>query len=239
MTLKNPWEGGPGPDGLWISSVDRRRVDRYNARLSTDDPTVVRYMTQGGRPLVPGAWSGNPWTAPIVLLLLNPAVSEYTDGMYSDPACLTRVADVAMGRWDPDYPNAWLHPEVRRHEPWCSRVVCGNLHRILLDRGVGSEEAWSLLSQKISVLELSPWVSHRWSVGAVVETTQLSVALAQNAMLDPKRTVLLGRGESIWRSVGLLDVDLLPMSTGVRGNQCRITQSNFSTAWGDILSHLT
>lgn len=239
MAIDNPWKDGPLDGRLWIDPEDRRRIDRYNSRLSVDDPTIVRYVTQGDRPYVPGAWSGNVWESSVVLLLLNPAVSDTTDGLYADPQCLKRVESVAMGRWDAEYPNAWLHPDVRRHEPWCSRVVCGGLHRFLVDRGVEPEVAWRTLSRRISLLELSPWVSHRWSVGAVVETTRLSVALASEAMRDPDRIVLLGRGGPNWKMAGLVDVDLLPVSLGVRSNQSRITASNFPETWRQIVDLVT
>lgn len=233
----NPWRDGPLGGDLWISDADRARIDRFNARLAPDDPTAVRYRTQQGRPLVPGAWSGDPWSAPILLLLLNPAVSDGTDPLYSDPAA-SRVAAVARGDWDLEYPNAWLHPDVRRHEPWTSRVVCGALHRLLVADGMQAEAAWGRLSRKVAMLELSPWVSHKWSPGAVVGTTPLSVALAARAAADPGRIVLLGRGESTWKMCGLFDADTLPLSRGVRSNQSRITQPNFPMMWQGIVDEV-
>ena len=236
--IDNPWKDGPASDGLWIDPADRVRLERVNSRLPPDDPRRVNYRTTTGKPLVPGMWSGDPWEAPIVLLLLNPAVSPFTHGLYDDSAGLRLVEDMAMVKKDRAYPNAWLHPAVRLHEPWCSRVVCGALHRHLLQDGHDAEEAWRLLARKIAILELSPWTSHKWSHHAVVETTKVSVALARKAMEDPGRIVLLGRGEADWKSAGLVDVDLLPLSRGVRSNQSRITQANFPTVWQNIINEL-
>lgn len=236
--ISNPWRKGPGPDGVWIDPVDARRLDRVASRLGSEDPRCPNYKTSSGRPLVPGAWSGDPWTAPVVLLLLNPAVSPHSEGLYSDPKALRCVEAMARGDWDPAYPNAWLNPLVRPHEPWCSRVVCGGLHRLALSRGFSEEASWSLLSRRIAIIELSPWTSHRWSHHCVVSTTPTSVALATAAMADPNRIVLLGRGESDWTMAGLLDADTLPLSKGVRSNQCRITSSNFPEVWDDILRRI-
>lgn len=231
----NPWKDGPAADGSWINPRDKARIDRVNSRLPPDDGRRLNYVTSSGRHLVPGAWSGDPWSSPVVLLLLNPAVSPYSDNLYNDPEALRHVEDMAKVLPGREYPNAWLHPLVRRHEPWCSRVVCGALHRHLTEAGHEPESAWRLLSQKIAILELSPWTSHKWSHHAVMETTPLSVQLAAKAMIDPDRLVLLGRGEADWKSAGLVDVDLLPLSRGVRSNQSRITAGNFPKVWTRIL----
>lgn len=237
--IDNPWKAGPGPNGLWISAADRVRVDRVNSRLPPDDPRRLNYLTVSGKSLVPGAWSGDPWSAPIVLLLLNPAVSPFSENLYDDLKALRHVEEMAIGTSNREYPNAWLHPLVRRHEPWCSKVVCGALHRYLVDeQGHESEAAWRLLSRKIAILELSAWTSHKWSHHAFVETSKVSIDLAKAAMDDPRRIVLLGRGEADWKSAGLVDVDLLPLSRGVRSNQSRITQKNFPTVWEKIIAEV-
>jgi len=235
--MENPWKDGPGQDGLWINPRDRARIDRSNLRLPEDDGRRLNYRTQTGTPLVPGAWSGNPWSSPIVLLLLNPAVSPYSPRLYADPIALEQVKKMARGDWNDAYPNAWLHPAVRPHEPWCSKVVCGALHRQLVEEGTPDEDAWGLLSRKIAIIELSPWTSHKWSHHAIMETTRLSVDLAQKAM-DDGRIVLLGRGESDWRTAGLVDVDSLPLSRGVRSNQSRITRGNFPSIWDRIVEEV-
>lgn len=230
----NPWSSGPGVGGLWICEEDQHRIDRANGRMPPDDARRVYYRSIEGHPLVPGAWSGNPWEAPIVLLLLNPAYSKGFQSTYTDPTALKLMSDVASGNWSKDYPNAWLHPLMRKYEPWCASVPCGALHRQLVGEGMDPEEAWSLLSRKIAILELSAWVSSKWSTSAIVGTTSLSVHLANEAISDPNRLVLLGRGEGDWKTAGVYDADLLPLSRGVRSNQSRITQGNFPTAWARL-----
>lgn len=238
MEIVNPWRDGPGPDGMWIAPADRERIDRVNTRLPDGDGRRLNYLTSTGRPLVPGAWSGDPWKAPIVLLLLNPAVSPHSPKLYSNPTALAQVEKMARGDWNLDYPNAWLHPVVRPIEPWCSKVVCAGLHRHLTSQGMSDEAAWSRLSQRIAIIELSAWTSYKWSHHAIVGTTPVSISLAQAAMNDPGRIVLLGRGEADWKTAGLVDVDTLPVSLGVRSNQSRITVSNFPKVWNRILEEV-
>lgn len=182
---------------------------------------------------MPGQWSGDPTRAAVLLLLLNPSYGPRTEEIYESgpPAALYQLCLNAMGHWDETYPNPWLHPELRGREPWCSAVVFGGLHRELVSDGWEPEAAWQRLSQRVCVLELSPWPSYKWGDGSWVSTCKLSVELASAAAADPSRLVLLGRGEAEWKSAGFLDVDLLPKSRGVRSHQCRLTRGNFPETW--------
>lgn len=237
--INNPFAGGPAPNGTWLSPLDVARADRWNARIGPDDPRRLSCTTLTGRPLVPTQWSGNPWTASIVLLLLNPAPSPHLDEVYRDPATLNRLEASALCRWDEDYPNALLHPSVRCRDPWTANVVFGDLHRYLNSIGMESEPAWRRVAQRCSVLELSPLMSYKWSTSAVVSSTATSIALAAAAQSDPDRLVLLARGESDWRCAGFLDVDVVPKSLGVRSHQCRLSRNNFPTAWDRVVELLT
>ena len=233
-----PWTRGMSPNGLWISLEDQVRIDRTNARLPKDDGRRLHYRTLGGRPLFPGQWSGNPWSAPILMLLLNPAFSEDLDAAYTDPELTHRVTNHVTGQWDDDYPNPWLHPKLRAADPWCATVAFAALHRHLTSKGEEPEAAWRRISRKCAILELGAWASYKWSSDAFCSTSKLSIQLAGDAMSDPGRIVLLGRGESDWKSAGLLDVDTLPKSRGVRVNQSRLSQANYPGAWSRILQLL-
>lgn len=234
-----PWTNFELNDGLWISKEDKVRVDRANSRLHEDDPRRLHYKTVDGVPLYPGQWSGNPWSAEIVLLLLNPAFSLKLDQAYVDQDFCRHIEAQARGQWDPEYPNPWVRPKLRDLDTWCCRVAFADMHRVLVEMGGEPEECWKRISRKVAVLELSPWASFKWSPSAFVTTTGLSVCLARDAALDPSRQVLLGRGEDDWRAAGLLDADLLPKSRGIRQHQSRISQSNFPTVWKRILELIT
>jgi hypothetical protein len=234
----NPWADGPCNGDLWIPQVDKARIDRENLRMMEDDPRRVHYTTPKGKPYLPAGWSGNPWKAPILLLLLNPAYSESPDVVYEDPEAYERARNAVIGNWDAKYPNPYLHPKLRSLDSWCAKVPCSGLHKHLVESGMEEEAAWQRVSQKIALVELSPWASYRWSPAAFVETTKVSVELARLAMEDTDRIVLLGRGESDWKSAGLLDVDTLSASKGVRMHQSRITKGNFPTVWDRLTAEV-
>lgn len=234
----SPWARGYDPvTRQWIGPTDLARAERWNARLPQGDGRRIILTTTAGNPVMPGQWSGDPSTARVLLLLLNPSYGPKTEAIYDSgpPEVLYQLCLNAMGHWDAAYPNPWLHPSLRGREPWCSFVVFGALHRTLTDDGMDSEDAWQRLSQRCAVLELGPWPSLKWSSGAFAASTALSVQLASAAVADPDRIVLLGRGEDDWRSAGLLDVDVLPKSRGVRSNQSRITRGNFPDVWDAIV----
>jgi hypothetical protein len=230
-----PWTNFEPEDGLWIPKEDRRRVDRANAELAPDDPRKLHYRTVEGRALYPGQWSGNPWRAEVVLLLLNPAFSLDLDRAYTNESFSRYIEPQVRGQWDAEYPNPWVRPEVRDLDPWSMRVAFADIHKKLVSLGGDAENSWKTISKKIAILELSPWASFRWSPSAYTSTTRVSIQLAFEASRDPGRQVLLGRGLDDWRAAGLLDADLLPRSRGIRQHQSRISESNFPTAWSRIL----
>jgi len=234
-----PWSGGPRPDGLWISPDDQSRADRFNGRLPPDDGRRIHYTTASGKPLFPAQWCGDPWTAPIILLLLNPALSIHSGDVQEDEEMRRRLTHQATGQWDPEYPLVWLSPRGRQVDDWCASIPFRDLQRHLVNGGMDPEDAWRRVAQRCALLELGPWASAKWSSGAICSTTPLSVQLASAAMADPNRIVLLGRGEDDWRTAGLIDVDLLPKSLGVRVNQSRINERNFPGAWQRIVQLLT
>lgn len=234
-----PWSHGPRSDGLWICQEDKDRIDRYNSKLRPEDEEYrMHYTIESGQPMIPGMWCGNPYEARLILLMLNPAVSEENERAYAIPELKERLENSARGQWDPEYPNAWLHPLGRKAGPWCATVVFGALHKHLVSNNYKPEEAWSRIANRCAVLELSPWASHKWSPNAIISSSSLSISLAKAAMADKKRLVLLARGEDQWHMAGLIDADTLPKSKGVRSNQSRITPANFPDVWPDIIAKI-
>lgn len=234
----SPWSNGPSSNGLWISDDDRQRVDRFNARLAEGDARRVYYQTDEGIPIFPQLWSGNPHKASILILMLNPSISEDMVCLRTDNDLDGIVANASRGKWNKKYPNQWLHPHFRPLDRWCSSVVFGKIHKQIAP-DFGEEEAWQRLSQRVALLELAPWTSAVWSTGPLSSATSFAVKLAQKAMNDPNRIVLLARGESDWKTAGLLDADLLPKSRGVRVNQSRLSQANYPHVWDKIVQLIT
>lgn len=250
----------------WFLPGEAARIIRHNARVraKASSATTLKDAHQALRRLVapagpngaapiPAQWAGNPWEAPILLLLMNPSWGADKTGTSPANAGLDHTAKgrtiaanaqlqdlldrTARGAWDPDYPNPFLHPAWRKADDWHSKWVFKSLHEYLTKvKKIQSVDAWKRLAQRICVLEISPWASLVWTSGCIGPTSRLAADLAQVAMDDPDRLVLVGRGSDEWRKVGLLDVDLLESSQGVRRNQVRISQNNFPNSWNRILS---
>ena len=196
----------------------------------------VQTVTPGGLPYVPMQWSGNPADARVLVLMLNPGATADIDRIYSNPDALARIEACAQGEFDPDYPNPWLHPTLREMDNWQPRRVFSNLYDHLTgEGGMGAEDAWRRLSQRVCLLELAPFPSITWTVGAVCSTLWPSVILAREAIGDHDRLVLLARGRDQWRAAGLVRASTLPKSRGIRGNQPRVNERNFPNDWVRVL----
>lgn len=264
--LKNPWQDrNPMDQGDWFLPGEKDRIDRHNGRVMSRAAgsktlkqahqalrRLVAPPGPNGRHPVPIQWAGNPWEAPILLLLMNPswgavetgttpsdAGLDHTQAGYKIAANsnLIRLIDgTARGDWDPAYPNPFLHPAWRQVDSWHPKKVFAQLHGHLVDSmKMHPEDAWKRLSQRACVLEISPWASLEWTSGCIGPTARLAADLAHAAMDDPNRLVLVGRGGDEWRKVGLLDVDLLESSRGIRSHQVRISRNNFPVSWSRVL----
>ena len=99
-----------------------------------------------------------------------------------------------------------------------------------------TEDAWRRLSQRVCLLELAPFPTEKWNVEAICSTLWTSVILANQAIDNPDRCVLLARGRDQWRAAGLVRARQLPKSLGVRGNQPRINERNFPESWVRVLA---
>lgn len=268
--LSNPWSNRPAMcPSPWFLPGEAARIGRHNSRVQAkatsaktlkDAHQALRRLVAppgpNGAAPVPAQWAGNPWEAPILLLLMNPSWGAVNTGASPSNASLAHnpksfanaanpilqdlIDRTARGAWDQNYPNPFLHPAWRKADPWHPTRVFKSLHEYLTKvKKMQSEDAWRRLAQRICVLEISPWASLEWTSGCIGPTARLASDLAQVAMDDPNRLVLVGRAADEWRKIGLLDVDLLESSRGVRRNQVRISQNNFPNSWDRIISLVT
>lgn len=250
---KGPWAGRQhGDTSAWWLPGELDRLRRHNDRLRAESDRsreagdakraddLLRYQvllgTRSGHHPIPCQWAGDPWSARVLLLLMNPSWEEEScDRTLGNQALRDTLDEAARGDFNPQYPNPFLSPDWRRIDSWHPSRVFGGLHRQMVERGGWDPElAWQRLSQRVCVLELSPWASKSWTAACWGPTTVLAGSLALEAQQDPSRVVLVGRGADEWRKAGLLDVDLLEQSGGVRMNQVRISQSNFPLSWDRI-----
>ena len=268
--LTNPWSGrAPMSSAPWFLPGEAARIGRHNARVMSNVASaqnmkeasnalrkLVAPPGHSGSHPIPLQWSGNPWEAPVLLLLMNPSWGavevgsspqslqlEHNDSskkIGSNQSLQALLDRTARGAWDPDYPNPFLHPMWRKADEWHPKKVFSILHRELTDNfGFAPEDAWKRLSQRVCVLEIAPWASLEWTSGCLGPTSRLSADLADAAHNDPNRIVLVGRGADEWRKVGFLDVDLCEKSHGVRSHQVKISSNNFPESWSRVLQLIT
>jgi hypothetical protein len=263
--LKNPWaHRAPNDQSDWFLPGELARILRHNNEMSLKAKTapdqehamafldrIVAAPGPAGQHQIPTQWAGDPWNAPVLLLLMNPSWGAEPAGSFpgtlhlrhnslatkafNDPRLQSLLDMSARGEFHPDYPNQFLHPAWRRMDTWHPSKVFKKLHEHLRSSGLDGELAWSQLAQRVCVLELSPWTSRKWTTGCLGPTAHLAASLAERARLDPDRIVILGRGGSEWKQAGLWDVDMIEHSRGVRGNQVRISPSNFPKSWDRIV----
>ena len=263
--IENPWaHRAPNDQSDWFLPGELARILRHNSEMSSKAKTapdqehamafldrIVAAPGPAGQHQIPTQWAGDPWNAPVLLLLMNPSWGAEPAGAFpgtlhlrynslatkafNDPKLHSLLDTSARGDFDPDYPNQFLHPDWRRADSWHPNKVFKGLHACLTSAGLDNESAWARLAQRVCVLELSPWSSRKWTTGCLGPTSQLAAGLAENAMCNPERLVILGRGRGEWKQAGLWDVDLIECSRGVRGNQVRISPSNFPKSWSRLV----
>ena len=269
VDLINPWSGRvPMSSAPWFLPGEAARIGRHNSRVMSAVTSaknmkgasnalrrLVAPQSPSGSHPIPLQWAGNPWEAPVLLLLMNPSWGavevgstpqdlrlEHNEGakkIESNQILQSLLDRTARGAWDPDYPNPFLHPLWRKHDSWHPRNVFSSLHQELTNKfGLAPEDAWKRLSQRVCVLEISPWASLEWTSGCIGPTARLSADLADAARQDPERIVLVGRGADEWRKVGFLDVDLCEKSKGIRSHQVKISAKNFPNSYGGVLGRI-
>jgi len=270
VDLVNPWSGrSPNSKASWFLPGEEDRINRHNSRVKAAASSskdikgasnalrrLVALPGPNGDPPTPLQWSGNPWEAPILLLLMNPSWGAKEVGSspqdlrleHNDSAMkittncnLQGLLDrTARGDWDPNYPNPFLHPLWRGYDQWHPKKVFSTLHKELTGKhGLTPEDAWKRLSQRICILEISPWASLEWTSGCIGPTARLSADLADAAHQDSNRIVLVGRGSDEWKKVGFLDIDACEKSKGIRSHQVKISENNFPLSWSRIIDLVT
>lgn len=176
------------------SSVERRRdADKY--KLHHLHPTT-------GALLPPLAWSGNPFEAKVMLLLKNPSWDEKALDLVTEPEHFERFERVAHCVFGPsDYHNPHLHPDYRDRDYWHAHLFSDLRVEIKKKFRWNEEKVWLFLSQAVCVMELVPWRSKLWDDGGVVSNLHRDFIgpRVREAMADPNRMVVMGRGETQWK----------------------------------------
>jgi len=179
--VRNPWSELPG-QSPYVLDIDRASIEKYNTLHKDDEKIIVES--------IPEPFIGNPQSAKVVLLSLNPGHSE----------------DDAKAHFDGDFRKAMMHN--LRHEAqecpfyglnpkfaWTAGGIWWRAHtRRLHDAGL----PWECISQGLLVIEWFPYHSKTSGLPTkpVCPSQNYSFQLARE-MLESKIVVGM-RSKKFW-----------------------------------------
>lgn len=142
--MRNPWLELPA-QSPYVLDRDRASIDKYNTLHNNDKKIIVES--------VPEPFIGNPQSAKVVLLSLNPGHSEDDAKAHSDADF--RGAMMRNLQHEPqDYPFYGLNPKFA----WTGCGIWWGTHtRRLREAGV----SWEAISNGLLVIEWFPYHSRR------------------------------------------------------------------------------
>jgi hypothetical protein len=185
--MPNPWLELPA-QSPYILGMDRDSIERYNERRRKDDQKVVVKS-------IPEPFIGNPQSATVVLLSLNPGHSE--DDVKAHTDADFREAMIRNLQHEPqECPFYALNPKFT----WTACGIWWRAHtRRLHEAGL----SWVAISEKLLVIEWFPYhsISGKGLPNRVICPSQeYSFQLARE-MLDKKRIVVGMRSKQYWLGV--------------------------------------
>jgi hypothetical protein len=154
-------------------NMDRDEIERYNSCQS--DPKKRLHLEMG-----PAPYDGDPDSAKIVLLLNNPTFTSDS------------VPEDHTYKFD-GWPLAGLHPSVR--EKFRKWYYDGPLNYLLKVKKYPAK----LVSQRVAIIQVSPWASQKFDLAFELPSRQAQVAIARQA-LERGAILIVGRSVKFWRS---------------------------------------
>jgi hypothetical protein len=186
--MENPWKNLDSEASLLILPCDRASIDRYNW-LQKDPITAVATES------VPEPFIGNPESARLVLLGLNPGHSEDDVRNHRDPHFRSAMF-LNLKHELRDYPFYPLNPSFSHTGAgqWWNKILKSLKRESRLDDVT--------LSRMLMVIEWFPYHSEKSALPKkrICESQEYSIFLAKR-MLDKDGVILLGmRSKSHWLS---------------------------------------
>jgi hypothetical protein len=183
--MQNPWLEIPD-ESPYILEMDREAVERYNRSVRSEQNKLILES-------VPEPFIGNPQSAKVVLLNLNPGHSEDDARAYSD-IDFRRAMFLNLQHEAQECPFYGLNPKFA----W---TACGQWWRAHTHRLHSAGLSWEAISEGMLVIEWFPYHSKRSALPSdpVCPSQQYSFQLAKE-MLENK--VVLGmRSKKHWLRV--------------------------------------
>jgi hypothetical protein len=185
FTVQNPWLNLP-PESPYILEMDSECVNRYNESRTKD--TIINFES------IPEPFIGNPESAVVVLLNLNPGDSDEDWKARRDDELKKAMRDNLHHEWQ-EYPFYYLNPKFSwtAGGKWWRRRF-----RQLSEAGLDDKT----LAKGLLVIEWFPYHSKKsaLSIERVCESQNYSFQLAKE-MLEKKRVVVGMRAKKHWVEV--------------------------------------
>ena len=196
VAVRNPWSDLPD-ESPYVLDIDRASIDQYNrSRRNTDEKTILES--------VPEPFIGNPQSAKVVLLGLNPGHSADDAKAHSDASF--RAAMMSNLRHEAqEFPFYALNPKFM----W---TACGTWWKAHTSKLHKAGLPWEAISNGLLVIEWFPYHSKRSALPTkpVCPSQEYSFQLAKE-MLASKSVVGM-RSTKHWMNV-IAAVDNVPFVT--------------------------
>jgi len=188
----NPWDGLSPTESLVLPS-DRLAIEVYNERENArENPREDRLIHST---LMPEPFFG-PFDAPVVVLLLNPGVSEQDAQAHADPALRERL----LANLRRDTLEEWRQPHVHLAADlaypgaaWWRSVV-GHLTREVVD---GVQLTPKRIAKRLLAVQFFPYHSREFHHGLLrLPSQDFGFALVRRAIA--RDALIIMRGEKYW-----------------------------------------
>lgn len=186
FAVQNPWLNLP-PESPYILEMDSECVNRYNTSRTKD--TIINFES------IPEPFIGNPQSAVLVLLGLNPGDSDEDWKARRDGELKKAMRD-NLHHESQEYPFYYLNPKFS----WTAGAKWWRRRISELQRKTGLGDA--TLAEKLLVIEWFPYHSKKSAlkIKQVCESQNYSFMLA-NEMLEKNKLIVGMRSKKHWVEV--------------------------------------
>jgi hypothetical protein len=196
--MNNPWEQILNKRNLFVIDADKQAIEKFNEKASDD------YKIHTDLP--PEPYIGNPITADIFLLALNPGYAGDEKEYLSKNPTLYQALLNNLIHQNIDYP-LFFFEERFNDSPgakWWERILKPVLNR--------TDDNRLLLSHKICELQYFPYHSKSYkSINQVLDSQKYTFQLLRRAIRNNKMIIIL-RSEKLW-------LEAVPE---LNGNYCKL-----------------
>lgn len=199
--MDNPWEKLSESEGRYVLEMDRKQIQAYNSAQKESSKPVLES--------IPEPFIGNPETARVVLLLLNPGHSPEDPEAHRNPAFKSELFQNLRHELS-DYPFYPLNPAFS----WTPTANWWIPRTRELRQAVGLSE--KQLSAKLMAVEWFPYHSKNSGLpfDPICESQQYSFDLVRR-LLDNQTLVVRMRSKSRWEQV-----DRRTLTHALKNPQC-------------------